>query len=134
MFYQINAVPILKRTNLEIISTGYILIESGTETAVERISKTKPLNRDHIDYVVQTAQAGEMLGNKLIYLEAGSGAKHAVPLGMIKKVAQNIEIPLLVGGGIVDLQGIQDAYHAGADLVVIGTAFENNTNFFNDRQ
>jgi putative glycerol-1-phosphate prenyltransferase len=52
---------------------------------------------------------------------------------MIKKVAQNIEIPLLVGGGIVDLQGIQDAYHAGADLVVIGTAFENNTNFFNDR-
>jgi putative glycerol-1-phosphate prenyltransferase len=69
-----------------------------------------------------------MLGNKLIYLEAGSGAKHAVPLEMIKKVAQNIEIPLLVGGGIVDLQGIQDAYDAGADLVVIGTAFENNTN------
>ena len=109
------------------------MIESGTETAVERISKTKPLGRDHINYVVQTAQAGEMLGKKLIYLEAGSGAKHAVPLEMIKKVAQNIEIPLLVGGGIVDLQGIQDAYHAGADLVVIGTAFENNTNFFNDR-
>lgn len=131
--HQVNAVPILKQTDLEIISTGYILIESGTETAVERISKTKPLGRDHINYVVQTAQAGEMLGNKLIYLEAGSGAKHAVPLEMIKKVAQNIEIPLLVGGGIVDLQGIQDAYHAGADLVVIGTAFENNTNFFNDR-
>lgn len=131
--HQVNAVPILKQTDLEIISTGYILIESGTETAVERISKTQPLNRDDIDYVVQTAQAGEMLGNKLIYLEAGSGAKHAVPLEMIKKVAQNIEIPLLVGGGIVDLQGIQDAYNAGADLVVIGTAFENNTNFFNDR-
>ena len=131
--HQVNAVPILKQTDLEIISTGYILIESGTETAVERISKTKPLGRDHINYVVQTAQAGEMLGNKLIYLEAGSGAKHAVPLEMIKKVAQNIEIPLLVGGGIVDLQGIQDAYDAGANLVVIGTAFENNTNFFNDR-
>jgi putative glycerol-1-phosphate prenyltransferase len=130
--HQVNAVPILKQTDLEIISTGYILIESGTETAVERISKTQPLNRDDIDYVVQTAQAGEMLGNKLIYLEAGSGAKHAVPLEMIKKVAQNIEIPLLVGGGIVDLQGIQDAYDAGADLVVIGTAFENNYNFFND--
>lgn len=131
--HQVNAVPILKQTDLEIISTGYILIESGTETAVERISKTKPLDRDHIAYVVQTAQAGEMLGNKLIYLEAGSGAKQAVSLEMIKKVAQNIEIPLLVGGGIVDLQGIQDAYQAGADLVVIGTAFENNTNFFNDR-
>jgi putative glycerol-1-phosphate prenyltransferase len=131
--HQVNAVPLLKQTDLEIISTGYILIESGTETAVERVSKTKPLDRNNLDLVLETAQAGEMLGNKLIYLEAGSGAKHAVPLDMIKKVAQNIEIPLLVGGGIVDLQGIQDAYHAGADLVIIGTAFEKNTNFFNDR-
>ena len=129
--HQVNAVPKLKQTDLEIISTGYILIESGTETAVERISKTKPLDRDHIDYVVQTAQTGEMLGNKLIYLEAGSGAKQAVPLKMIKKVAQNIGIPLLVGGGIVDLQGIHNAYRAGADLVVIGTAFEKDINFFN---
>jgi putative glycerol-1-phosphate prenyltransferase len=72
-----------------------------------------------------------MLGNKLIYLEAGSGAKQVVPLEMIALVAQNIEIPLLVGGGIVDLQGIENAYNAGADLVVIGTAFENNSNFFN---
>ncbi|TRX04140.1 phosphoglycerol geranylgeranyltransferase [Flavobacterium gawalongense] len=128
--HQVNAVPILKQTDLEVISTGYILIESGNETAVERVSKTKPLDRNDIDYVIQTAQAGEMLGNKLIYLEAGSGAKQAVPLEMIKKVAQNIEIPLVVGGGIVNLQGIQKAYHAGADLVVIGTAFENDINFF----
>ena len=129
--HQVDAVPILKQTALEVISTGYILIESGNETAVERISKTKPLDRNNIDPVIQTAQAGEMLGNKLIYLEAGSGAKQSVPLEMIKKVAQNIEIPLVVGGGIVDLQGIQKAYNAGADLVVIGTAFENNMNFFN---
>ena len=129
--HQVNAVPILKQTDLEIISTGYILIESGNESAVERISKTKPLDRNDIDYVIQTAQAGEMLGSKLIYLEAGSGAKHAVPFEMIKKVSQNIEIPLVVGGGIVDLQGIQKAYNAGADLVVIGTAFENDMNFFN---
>nr|WP_314896166.1 geranylgeranylglyceryl/heptaprenylglyceryl phosphate synthase [uncultured Flavobacterium sp.] len=128
--HQVNAVPILKQTDLEVISTGYILIESSNETAVERVSKTKPLDRNDIDYVIQTAQAGEMLGNKLIYLEAGSGAKQAVPLEMIKKVAQNIEIPLVVGGGIVNLQGIQKAYHAGADLVVIGTAFENDINFF----
>ena len=80
---------------------------------------------------IQTAQAGEMLGNKLIYLEAGSGAKQAVPLEMIKKVSENIEIPLLIGGGIIDLQGIQNAYKAGADLIIIGTAFENNLNFFN---
>ena len=129
--HQVQAVPILKKTQLEIISTGYILIESGTKTAVERVSKTKPLDRNNIEYVVQTAQAGELLGNKLIYLEAGSGAKQAVPLEMIQKVAQNIKIPLLVGGGIVDLLGIQKAYDSGADLVVIGTAFENNIDFFN---
>jgi putative glycerol-1-phosphate prenyltransferase len=129
--HQVKAAPILKQTQLEIISTGYILIESGNETAVERISKTKPLDRNNLDLALATAQAGEMLGNKLIYLEAGSGAKQAVPMEMIELVSQNIEIPLLVGGGIVDLQGIQNAYHAGADLVIIGTAFENDMNFFN---
>lgn len=129
--HQVNAVPILKQTDLEVISTGYILIESGNETAVERVSKTKPLDRNNIDYIIQTAQAGEMLGNKLIYLEAGSGAELPVSFQTIKKVAQNIEIPLVVGGGIVDLQGIKDSYAAGADLVVIGTAFENDMNFFN---
>lgn len=131
--HQVIAAPILKQIQLEIISTGYILIESGTQTAVESVSKTKPLDRNNIDLVLATAQAGEMLGNKLIYLEAGSGAKHAVPLEIIEKVSQNIEIPLLVGGGIIDLQGIQDAYDSGADLVVIGTAFEKDVDFFNNK-
>jgi putative glycerol-1-phosphate prenyltransferase len=129
--HQVNAVPILKKTNLEIISTGYILIESGAETAVERVTKTTPLVRNNPEYILQTAQAGEMLGNKLIYLEAGSGADYAVSKEIIKLVSQNIEIPLLVGGGIIDLQGIQKAYDSGADMVVIGTAFENDINFFN---
>jgi putative glycerol-1-phosphate prenyltransferase len=71
-----------------------------------------------------------MLGSKLIYLEAGSGANQAVPLEMIELVSRNIGIPLIVGGGIVSLQGIQNAYDAGADLVVIGTAFENDIHFF----
>ncbi|KAF2512546.1 geranylgeranylglyceryl/heptaprenylglyceryl phosphate synthase [Flavobacterium foetidum] len=128
--YQVQAAPILKKTKLEVISTGYILIESGSETAVERVSKTKPLQRDNINLALATAQAGEMLGNHIIYLEAGSGAKQAVPLEMIETIAQNIEIPVIVGGGIVDLHGIQKAYNAGADLVVIGTAFENNSHFF----
>lgn len=131
--HQVNAVPILKKTQLEIISTGYLLIESGGETAVERISKTKPLDRNNLNLALATAQAGEMLGNKLIYLEAGSGAKQAVPLEMIREVAQNITIPLIVGGGIISLQGIHEAYDSGADLVVIGTAFENDANFFNQK-
>ena len=129
--HQVKAAPILKKTQLEIISTGYILIESGAETAVERISKTKPIGRENSSLVLATAQAGEMLGNKLIYLEAGSGAKQAVPLNTIELVSRNTEIPLIVGGGIVSLQGIEKAHKAGADLVVIGTAFENNLEFFN---
>lgn len=128
--YQVQAAPILKKTNLEVISTGYILIESGNETAVARVSKTQPLDRQNLDLVLATAQAGEMLGSKLIYLEAGSGAKKAVPSEMITLVSQSVEIPIIVGGGIVDLQGIQLAYNAGADVVVIGTAFENNSHFF----
>lgn len=128
--HQVNAVPILKKTQLEIISTGYLLIESGTKTAVERISNTTPLARNNPNYVLQTALAGEMLGNKLIYLETGSGAKQAVPLEMIQLVSSNCTIPVLVGGGIKDRQGIQKAFDSGADMVVIGTAFENNVNFF----
>ena len=128
--HQINAVPILEKTNLEIISTGYILIESGIETAVERVSKTKPLARNNPEYVLQTAQAGEFMGNKILYVEAGSGAKLSVPKEIITLVAQNIKIPLIVGGGIRSKTEIENAFIAGADLVVIGTAFENDINFF----
>jgi phosphoglycerol geranylgeranyltransferase len=128
--HQVNAVPILKKTNLEIISTGYLLIESGTETAVERVSKTKPLSISNPNYILQTAQAGEFLGNKLIYLEAGSGAKNSVPLEIISLVSKNINIPLIVGGGIRSIFEIEKAHQAGADMVVIGTAFENDSDFF----
>jgi phosphoglycerol geranylgeranyltransferase len=129
--HQVNAVPVLKKTNLEIISTGYILIESGKETAVERVSKTLPLSINNPEYILQTAQAGEMLGNKLIYLEAGSGANYAVSKEIITLVSQNTTIPIIVGGGIKGLDGIQKAYDAGADIVVIGTAFETDFDFFN---
>lgn len=129
--HQVKAAPILKKLQLEIIPTGYILIESGSQTAVERVSQTKPLDSDNLDLVLATALAGEMLGNKLIYLEAGSGAQKAVSQEIIKLVAQNTNIPLIVGGGITDQEGIQKAYDSGADLVVIGTAFERDNNFFN---
>ena len=128
--HQVNATPILEKTNLEVISTAYILIENGKETAVERVSQTKPLDRNNGEYVSQTAKAGEYMGNKLIYLEAGSGAEKAIPTEMIEKVAERVSIPLIVGGGIRTKEGIKKAFEAGADLVVIGTAFENNPNFF----
>ena len=129
--HQVNAVPFLKQTKLEIIPTGYILIDGGNETAVSRVSKTKPLAQTNLEYILQTAQAGEMLGHKLIYLEAGSGADYAISKKIIKLVSQNIAIPLIVGGGITDFSEIQKAHNAGADIVVIGTAFENDFNFFN---
>ena len=128
--HQVKAAPILKKANLEIISTGYILIESGNKTAVASVSKTIPLPRHNSQIAVDTALAGEFLGNKLIYLEAGSGAKLPVPLETISLVAKNLTIPLIVGGGITSFDGISEAFFAGADLVVIGTAFENDSNFF----
>ena len=130
--HQVNSVPLLSKSNLEVISTGYILIESGIETAVERVSKTKPMDRTNIALAAQTALAGEYLGHKLIYLEAGSGARLAVSEAMIHKVAASISIPLIVGGGIRSKQQIESAYKSGADLVVIGTAFEDDLDFFNN--
>ncbi len=129
--HQVKAAPILKKSNLEIIPTAYILIESGSKTAVEKVSKTKPILRKHIDESVATAQAGELMGNKLIYLEAGSGALQSVPSEMIEAVTKSVEIPVIVGGGIRTKEGIENAYNCGATLVVIGTAFENDSEFFN---
>ena len=117
-------------TNLEIIPTAYLLIDGGTETAVERVSKTSPLDRNNIDYVCQTAKAGEYLGNKLVYLEAGSVAKLSIPLEMISQVSKKLTIPLIVGGGIRSKKAIDEVFNAGADIVVIGTAFENDNTFF----
>ena len=128
--HQVNAVPLLKKTKLEIIATGYILVNTGKITAVEKVSKTQSLPIDNPKFILQTAQAGEMMGNKLIYLEAGSGADQAIPVEIITLVSKNIQIPLIVGGGVRSLSAIQKAYNAGADLVVIGTAFENDNNFF----
>jgi phosphoglycerol geranylgeranyltransferase len=128
--HQTKAAPILKASKLEIIPTGYILIESGNQTAVAKISETQPMPTDNPAAIMHTAQAGEMLGKKLIYLEAGSGAQNPVPLEIVSLVSQNIHIPLIVGGGIRSQSGVERAFDAGADMVVIGTAFENDLNFF----
>ena len=129
--HHINSVDILTNSTLEIISTGYILIDGGNETAVQRVSQTLPIENTNIDLAYKTAKAGEYLGKKLIYLEAGSGANNHVSLEMVQFVCKNISVPLIVGGGIKNLSKIEEIFKAGADIVVIGTAFENDTNFFN---
>lgn len=126
---QVKAVPHLQKTDLEVIPTGYILIDGGKETAVQQVSETKPILADNIDEITQTAIAGMYMGNKLIYLEAGSGALHPVNSSVIKSVTKNLNIPLIVGGGIRSRNELLEAYKNGADVVVIGTAFEENSNF-----
>ena len=129
--HHVKSAPLLKKSYLEIIPTAYLLIESGGITAVEKVSKTVPILRKHIDEAIATAQAGELMGNKIIYLEAGSGALQSVPQEMIEKVTASVEIPVIVGGGIRTQVGMETAYQSGATMVVIGTAFENNIEFFN---
>lgn len=129
---QIKAVPLLKNSGLEIIATGYVLIDGNKETAVQRVSNTKPIPQTAINNIVETALAGEYTGKKLIYLEAGSGATEAVGQKTIKEVSDNVSIPLIVGGGIRTKRQLNTAFESGADLVVIGTAFENDESFFED--
>ena len=118
------AAPILKKTDLEIIPTAYILIENGRSTSVEYMSNTRPIPADKTELTVATAMAGEMLGHKLVYLEAGSGALETVNEKMITEVSNHISIPLIVGGGVHSAEQIRDIYKAGADMIVVGTAIE----------
>lgn len=120
------AAPFLKKSNLEIISTGYILVSDKNTSAVEYISNTKPIPSNKTDIVVATAIAGEMLGNRLIYLEAGSGAGESVRVELVSAVKKNISVPLVVGGGIKTAEEVKNIYAAGADIVVIGNAAEKN--------
>lgn len=124
---QVRSVEKLRNTNLEIIPTGYILIDGEADSAVARVSKTIPMSQSDISAIVNTALAGQYSGKKLIYLEAGSGAKKPVSEAIISEVKKAIKIPIIVGGGIRSAAQLQRAYEAGADLVVIGTAFENNS-------
>lgn len=121
---QVKAVSKLKNSLLEIISTGYILIDGGNNSSVTKVTRTKSLPQDDIEKIVYTALAGQYMGSKLIYLEAGSGAIFPVNPEIISEVKKSIRIPLIVGGGIKTEEQMQAAYKAGADIIVMGTAFE----------
>jgi len=120
----VKSVKHLQHTSLEIIPTGYILIDGGKTTAVEQISKTQAIPQTEINQIVDIALAGQYSGKQLIYLEAGSGARFPVKPNIIKAVKSQIDLPLIVGGGIRTEKQRQEAYDAGADMVVMGTAFE----------
>lgn len=118
------AAPYLKLSNVEVIGTGYMLIESGKPTAVSYMSNSSPIPADKVDIAMCTAMAGEMLGLKLIFMDAGSGAIHPVSASMIQHVSHSIDIPLMVGGGISTPELAQRSSKAGADVIVIGNVVE----------
>ena len=120
--------PFVRKSGLEIISTGYMVVDGGAATTVSYISNATPLPADKPDIALCTALAGEMLGMKLIYMDAGSGAKKAISELMIQTVASNIQVPLIVGGGIRDAEKAYLNCKAGADVIVVGNAIEKDVN------
>jgi phosphoglycerol geranylgeranyltransferase len=114
----------IKESEIEVISTGYILIDGGKSSSVEYMSNTRPIPHDKKEIALSTAVAAELLGMKMIYLEAGSGAAMPVSQQIINHVAEGLSIPLIVGGGIKTIEALKAAYAAGADLVVVGNIFE----------
>ena len=129
---QVIAAPILKQSNLEILSTAYMLIDGGQSTTVSYISNTSPIPADKAAIAACTALAGEMIGMKLMYLDAGSGAKQEVPGPMILAVRNAVDSPIIVGGGINTAAKAQTAWLSGADIVVVGNKLEENPEFINE--
>src|SRR5205085_1474742 len=124
--------PVVKQSGLEIMSTGYMVIDGGAPTTVSYISNASPLPADKNEIAMCTAMAGEMLGMKLIYMDAGSGAKKAISESMIEKVAGCIEVPLIVGGGITNPEKAYLNCKAGADVIVVGNAIEKDPNLIKE--
>jgi phosphoglycerol geranylgeranyltransferase len=129
---QVVAAPMLKKTALEIISTGYMLIDGGSMTTAIYMSGSLPIPSNKTDIAICTAMAGEMLGLKAIYMDAGSGAKQPIPSALIRNVSESIDIPLIVGGGIRTAEKALENLKAGADVVVIGNAIEENPHLLSE--
>lgn len=121
---QVVAAPLLRKAALETIACGYILIDGGRTSATAYLTQTAAIPRDKPELAVATAMAGEMLGMKLIYVEAGSGAAYPADDAMIAAVKKNISVPLVVGGGIRTAEQAEEICRAGADIIVIGNVLE----------
>jgi phosphoglycerol geranylgeranyltransferase len=125
------AAPFLKKSGLEIIPTAYLLVGEGNGSSVEYISNTRPIPSNKIDLVTATAIAGELMGNKLIYLESGSGADRPISPEIVREVKHNINIPLIIGGGIRTPEQVHAIAQAGADMIVVGNVVETDLNILN---
>ncbi|MCH2213832.1 MAG: geranylgeranylglyceryl/heptaprenylglyceryl phosphate synthase [Flavobacteriales bacterium] len=122
--HHVNAAPLLKNSDLEVLPTGYLLIECGKTTTVEYVSNTKPIPFNKPNIASCTALAGEFMGQKLIYLDGGSGADRPISPEMISEVSQSVTVPIIVGGGIRTMESAIEAFEAGADILVVGNGAE----------
>lgn len=129
---QVQSAAIIRQSDLEVIPTGYMIIEGGKRTAVEYISNTQPIPSDKEDIAASTAMAGEMLGLKIIYLDSGSGAQQPVPAKLISTIRKNVSIPIICGGGIRTPEAAMQACEAGADIIVVGNAIESDQSLATD--
>ncbi len=126
------AAPYLKKAGIETIATGYMLIDGGRITTASYISSTVPIPSDKPEIAMCTAVAGEMLGLKMMYMDAGSGAQNPVSPKMISAVRNGVQVPIVVGGGIRSTEQAVDAWRAGADVVVVGNAIEDDNTLITD--
>jgi len=124
--------PTVRQSGLEILSTGYMVIDGGAPTTVSYISNASPIPHDKNEIAMCTAMAGEMLGMKLIYMDAGSGAKRPITESMIESVSQKIEMPLIIGGGINEPEKAYRNCKAGADVIVVGNAIEKDSSLIKE--
>ncbi|MEX1001504.1 MAG: geranylgeranylglyceryl/heptaprenylglyceryl phosphate synthase [Crocinitomicaceae bacterium] len=130
--HQVESAPHLRNMDIETIATAYLLIDGGKSSSVSYVSQTSPIPADQIKIAVNTAIAGEMLGFSCVFMDAGSGALQPISNEMIRKVKENISVPLIVGGGVRSLENLEGAYASGADLVVIGNKVEEDIDFLLD--
>jgi putative glycerol-1-phosphate prenyltransferase len=124
--------PMIKASGLEVISTGYIVVDGGVQTTVSYMSHSAPLPANKPDIALCTAWAGELQGKHIIYMDAGSGAKNPISEEMIHKVSSHIAIPLFVGGGIHTPEKVYANCKAGANIVVVGNAIERDPNLIKE--
>ena len=130
--HQVEAAPILRKLDIEVIPTAYMLIEGGKNSSVAYVSQTTPIPADQYSIAINTAIAAELMGMKAVFMDAGSGAINSVSTKMINEVKQNISVPLIIGGGLKTIQEVENVLNAGADVAVIGNKIESNIDFLLD--
>ncbi len=129
---QVVAAPLLRQMPIEVMSTGYLLVDCGKQTTVSYISNTTPVPYDKPEIAACTAMAAELIGMKMIYADGGSGAARPISTHMVRAIRKSIDLPLIIGGGITSPQAAAAAYQAGADMLVVGTAIERSPTFLQD--